>query len=264
MNTERKLRLIRTTCWILQHWLIIFLVFFGLLNLLPFLAPVLAKLGIQPLANAIYVLYAPLCHQMAHRSFFLFGDQLMYHPEQIPVEFTSDLSANILALRQFTGNEAIGWKVAWSDRMVYMYGATWIFAAIYAVAPDRYKAKRLSLPTFALLMLPMVVDGTTHMFSDFDGGLFAGFRYTNEWLANLTSYTLPTWFYTGDTFGSFNSWMRLISGIGFGAGIIGIGFPLIASELHHSHRMLIVKLQKHKNPSPGKGEENRKAHYPTP
>src|SRR5690606_4626557 len=135
------------------------------------------------------------------------------------------------------------WKVAWSDRMVYMYVAMWIFAIMYTVASRSYKIKRLPIPFFTLLMLPMILDGATHMLSDFsDGGLFGGFRYTNEWFADLTANTLPDRFYMGDKFGSFNSLMRLISGIGFGAGIIGITFPLITAEMQQSSRILASKL----------------------
>lgn len=145
MDKERKLRLVRITHWILRHWIALFLVFFGLFNLLPFVAPVMAKLGFDPVADVIYLSYAPLCHQMAHRSFFLFGNQLMYSPEQLPLNLTTDLTTNTLALKHFTGNEIIGWKVAWSDRMVYMYGAMWIFAAVYGLIAPAYKIKRISI-----------------------------------------------------------------------------------------------------------------------
>lgn len=219
----------------LQHWLRVFLILFGLFNLLPFLAPVAAKVGLRPVADAIYTLYAPFCHQMAHRSFFMFGEHLMYSPQDLPIEITTDLTANTLAMRRFTGNEAIGWKVAWSDRMVYMYGAMWLSAAVYAFVVRRRRVGRLSIVWFGLLMLPMVVDGATHMVSDFSGGgLFGGFRYTNDWLADLTANTLPARFYIGDTLGSFNSLIRLISGIGFGIAAVGISFPLIDHEMQRT------------------------------
>lgn len=233
----------RSTQWMLQHWMGIFVVLFGLFNLLPFLAPVLAQLGVNPAADLIYMLYAPLCHQMAHRSFFLFGDQVMYSPEQLPLSLTGDLTGNMLALKQFRGGDVIGWKVAWSDRMVYMYGAMWLFALLYAAESRNYRVRRLPIWAFLFLMLPMALDGTTHMVSDFGGGLFSGFRYTNEWLANLTAHTLPEWFYVGDTWGSFNAWMRLVSGLGFGAAIIGLTFPMIAREMRYNSQLLDEKIR---------------------
>lgn len=244
LNKQHKLRLVKATHWISQHWLALFFALFGLFNLLPFVAPLAIEAGIEPVGDAIYAIYAPVCHQMAQRSFFLFGDQLMYQPDQLPLKLTADLTANTLALKGFNGNEVIGWKVAWSDRMVYMYGATWLAGVMYVIVSRYRRVKRLSIPLFILLMLPMLIDGGTHMLSDFgDGGLFAGFRYSNRWLAELTGNTLPAWFYTGDRLGSFNSWMRLISGIGFGFAVVWISFPLIEQEMRQTRRILAAKLQ---------------------
>ena len=243
MKDTHKVRIVRSTLWILQNWVIIFLISFGVFNLLPFIAPIMAKLGVQLFADLIYTLYVPLCHQMAQRSFFLFGSQMMYSPEQLPITLTDNLTTTMLALKLFQGNDVIGWKVAWSDRMVYMYGATWLFALLYAGTTRQFKWKRLSVWAFILLMLPMALDGTTHMLSDFNGGLFAGFRYTNNWLAELTSNALPDWFYVGDQLGSFNSLMRLVSGIGFGAAVIGLAFPLIANDVSRNGRLLAQKLR---------------------
>lgn len=246
IDKQHKVRLVEAALWMFQHWLTLFLMFFGLFNLLPFLAPVAAKIGVTPVANAIYTIYAPLCHQMAHRSFFLFGDQLMYHPEQLPFDLTNDLTGNMLSLKQFNGNEITGWKVAWSDRMVYMYGATWFAAAIYAGISRYRHMKRLSIGLFFVFMLPMLIDGISHMLSDFSsGGLFAGFRYTNDWLADLTANTLPAWFYVGDTLGSFNALMRLISGIGFGIAIVWVSFPLIDREMRYNSQLLVTNLQRY-------------------
>jgi len=81
-----------------------------------------------------------------------------------------------------------------------------------------------------LFILPLAIDGATHMFSDF-AGLTAGFRYSNLWLSNLTGYIFPTDFYIGDTLGSFNSWMRIITGLLFGVGTAGFIFPFIDRSL---------------------------------
>jgi len=47
------------------------------------------------------------------------------------------------------------------------------------------------------------------------------------WLADLTGSALPLWFYQGDAFGSFNSWVRLISGVMFGFAMVNLAFPLL-------------------------------------
>lgn len=72
----------------------------------------------------------------------------------------------------------------------------------------------------------MVMDGTTHFLSDL-GGLDSGFRYTNDWLAVLTNHAFAPTFYLGDGLGSFNSWMRWVTGILFAIGSVWWGFPYI-------------------------------------
>lgn len=72
----------------------------------------------------------------------------------------------------------------------------------------------------------MAIDGGTHVLSDL-AGIGQGFRFTNEWLAGLTNFRLSTTFYVGDALGSFNSWMRLITGVLFGLGVVWFSFPYI-------------------------------------
>jgi uncharacterized membrane protein len=78
--------------------------------------------------------------------------------------------------------------------------------------------------SFGLLLLPMAIDGGTHWISDTLSGMEHGFRYSNQWLAALTGNALPQWFYYGDALGSFNSWMRLITGLLFGVAFVWLGF----------------------------------------
>lgn len=87
----------------------------------------------------------------------------------------------------------------------------------------------------------MAVDGMTHLISDFSG-LFEGFRYTNVWLVELTNGKLSPGFYVGDAMGSFNSWMRFVSGLGFGIAIVGFLFPMIDAEMRYNANLLRRKL----------------------
>lgn len=135
---------------------------------------------------------------------------------------------NPLVLRKFTGNAEMGWKVAWSDRMVAMYTSIWIFGMIWR--PFRRRIRTLPWWGLVLLALPMAVDGATHFLSDL-WGIEQGFRAQNAWLAQLTQNAFPPSFYAGDGLGSFNSWMRLITGALFGLGIVWFGFPYIDKEL---------------------------------
>jgi uncharacterized membrane protein len=116
----------------------------------------------------------------------------------------------------------MGWKVAWSDRMISFYTSVWLFAVAWW--PLRRKVKPISWWGFALLLLPIIVDGGTHAISDF-AGIGQGFRDTNQWLIILTNNIFPTTFYAGDALGSFNSLMRFISGFLAGLAIVWLAFP---------------------------------------
>jgi hypothetical protein len=74
--------------------------------------------------------------------------------------------------------------------------------------------------------LPITVDGGTHMLSDL-AGIGQGFRDSNQLLAALTNNALSASFYAGDALGSFNSWMRIITGLLAGLGIVWFVFPYI-------------------------------------
>jgi uncharacterized membrane protein len=205
-----------------RYWLVWFSVLYGVVVLLPFLAPVLMQVGAVIPGKMIYWVYSYLCHQLPERSFFLFGPKSMY--SLVEIQQFWNQTTDMVVLRQFIGDPFVGWKVAWSDRMVSMYTSILLFAWIWW--PLRKKIRPLNLYGSILLVLPLVVDGATHMLSD-ASGLNQGFRYTNIWLANLTQNAFPGWFYYGDAIGSFNSWMRLVTGALFGLGIVWFLFPII-------------------------------------
>ena len=129
----------------------------------------------------------------------------------------------------------MGWKVAWSDRMVSMYTSILFGGLLYGLF--RKRLKPLSSWTFAILLLPMVIDGGTHAVSDL-AGIGQGFRDTNSWLQILTNSAFPTAFYQGDVLGSLNSWLRLITGLLFGFALVGFAYPYIdhsfADIVHYS------------------------------
>lgn len=205
---------------LIRHWLPIFLLLWTLFIGLPWLAPVFAKIGWRQAADTIYLIYSTQCHQLPQRSFFLFGAKPMYSLAEVQAVWQN--TKNPFILRQFNGNAAMGWKVAWSDRMVSLYGGVFVGALLFW--PLRRRFKPLPLWAFALLIIPMGIDGTTHLISDI-AGLGNGFRDSNAWLATLTSSALPATFYAGDVLGSFNSWMRLITGLLFGLAVVWLAFP---------------------------------------
>lgn len=206
--------------WLSQHWLGIFLVLYGLWVWTPFLAPVFMKIGWSGAGKTIYFIYSFFCHQLPERSFFFFGQKTMYSLKEIQAAWQN--TNNPMILRQFIGNENMGWKIAWSDRMISFYTSVWLFAVAWS--PFRKKIKPLSFLIFALFLLPMALDGGTHLISDL-AGIGQGFRDSNLWLAVLTKHAFTSAFYAGDALGSFNSWARFITGLLAGIGIAWLAFP---------------------------------------
>ncbi len=206
--------------WISHHGFAVFVIVYGTWVWLPFLAPVFMHLGWAGAGKVIYFIYSFFCHQLPERSFFFFGEKKMYALSEIQAAWQNTIDPMIL--RKFVGNPAMGWKVAWSDRMISFYTSVWLFAVAWW--PFRQKMKPLSWLGFALLLLPITIDGGTHMISDF-AGIGQGFRDSNLWLAALTHNSLPATFYAGDALGSFNSWMRLLTGLLAGVAIGWLVFP---------------------------------------
>jgi uncharacterized membrane protein len=202
---------------------------FGLYVGLPFLAPVFMHIGWKGAGNAIYFIYSFFCHQLPERSFFLFGPKLTYSLPEIQAAWQN--TTNLAILRKFVGNPDMGWKVAWSDRMVSMFTSIWAFGLLWW--PLRRRLPKLPVWGFALLLIPMVVDGATHFLSDL-AGIGQGFRDTNLWLSVLTNNIFRPEFYAGDAWGSLNSLLRLLTGILFGLGFAWFVFPYLGEALSSS------------------------------
>ncbi|WP_299028120.1 DUF2085 domain-containing protein [uncultured Thermanaerothrix sp.] len=162
--------------WLSRHYLALFNLFLLLYVGLPFLAPLSLRAGWTGLANAIYKVYSPLCHQLAFRSWFLFGLQ-PYYPREVahldgvaPFEAVTGLSGLDLArARALTGGEAIGYgagalgfKVALCQRDVAIYGAMLAFGLVFALTGRRWK----SLPWYlwgAVGLVPIALDGVSQL-----------------------------------------------------------------------------------------------------
>jgi uncharacterized membrane protein len=222
LETQPVILIKRVVLALARHWLLIINLLIALWVGLPWLAPVFMHWGWTSAGKAIYLIYSFQCHQLPERSYFLFGREVMYSLAEIQAVWQN--TADPFVLRQFIGNPEMGWKVAWSDRMVSMYISILLGALIYGFLGKRFKP--LSFWTFAVLLLPMAIDGITHMISDLQG-IGQGFRDTNTWLQILTNNAFSSSFYQGDALGSFNSWMRLITGILFGIALVGFVYPYL-------------------------------------
>lgn len=226
---------------VVRHWLGIFVAAYGTWVLLPLTAPLLMNAGATAPAQVVYFIYSFFCHQLPERSLFLFGPQLMYGLDQIGKVWSTE---NQLVLRQFIGTPEMGWKMAWSDRMISTYGGVWLGALVWGILGRR--APRVSLVMWIVLgILPLGLDGFTHFINDIVAGSTGqGFRDTNDWLRVITGNLLPDSFYYGNLLGSFNSWARWISGLLFGFTTVFALFPIVRDSLHDTAASLDRQLER--------------------
>ena len=123
---------------------------------LPLVAPVLLAYGLAGPANWIYSAYQLVCHQWAFRSYFLFGAQSTY-PFGDLAQLLDDERVH-----GFIGSPELGYKVAFCERDVAIY-ATVLLAGL-AYGRLRKRVRPLGIAAYALLILPIAVDGFTQLF----------------------------------------------------------------------------------------------------
>jgi hypothetical protein len=149
MRSQRTNLLERLVSGFARHWLFFVNVLIAIWVGLPWLAPVLMDWGWTSAAKVIYFIYSFQCHQLPERSFFLFGGQAMYSLTEIQIVWQQ--TTNPLILLQFIGTPEMGWKVAWSDRMVWMYTSILFGGLLYGLV--RKQMKPISLERFSYQLL---------------------------------------------------------------------------------------------------------------
>ena len=201
----------RVSYWISRKYLLLLNLFILLYVGLPFLAPSLMKLGVEWPARAIYRIYKPLCHQFAFRSFFLYGEQVVYplaeaqvtglktFEEMSGIPYLADpYSLSRFEARNFTGNETVGYKVALCERDIAIYLAILFFGILFGLTGRRIKS--LHWMIWILIGLgPIGLDGFSQLFSQFNW----------PWLATFLPYRESTPFlrvFTGALFGLCTAW----------------------------------------------------------
>jgi len=185
----------RFAAWLARHWLAVFNVLVALFVGLPFLAPVLKEAGATGPANLIYATYAPACHQLPERSFFLFGREFVYDVHDLEAAGALPEGSNVLqrqALR-WQGTVETGFKVALCQRDIAIYGTILIGGLLFGVLRGRLKGRDGKLPKlplwlYGVLLLPILIDGGTQLL---------GLR-ESDWFLRLL---------TGGIFGSATVWL---------------------------------------------------------
>jgi len=218
----------RFSFWMSKHYLGLFTLFLILYVGIPFLAPVFKKAGWNGPADVIYKIYSPLCHQWAFRSFFLFGEQV-YYPHtaaKVPGVLTFEEVSGITdqndptrtLARLFEGNPILGYKVAFCERDVAIWGAMALFAILYGVTGRRLP--KLHWLVWILVGLgPIGLDGFSQLFSQFPSAFihsFLPYRESTPFLRTLTGFI----------FGFSTAWFM---------------FPLIEETMVDTRRMLSKK-----------------------
>lgn len=194
----------RFSLWFSRHYLALINVILALYVFLPVLAPVMMKLGQPEPAKAIYKLYRPLCHQLAYRSFFLFGEQATYSLE-VPAgserltyqQVSGNPDEDMRLASEFIGNERVGYKIALCQRDVAIYGSLLLFGIIFALNRGRFKP----LPWWLWILLaigPMGLDGVWQLVSQWQLAFLSWLpaRESTPFLRVLT----------GTAFGWFTAW----------------------------------------------------------
>lgn len=146
-------------------------------------APLLMAGGQPEAAGWVYRAHRLNCHQLAHRSFFLFGPQATYSMEEIASQTPV---RNIEDLQNFVGNDGAGFKLAFCQRDVAIYSS--ILAAGLIFIRWRERARGLPWPVYLLFVLPVAFDSLTQ---------FAGLRESN-WIWRVA---------TGTLFGASTVWL---------------------------------------------------------
>jgi uncharacterized membrane protein len=215
----------KVTLWLSKSYIWLMVFFLSLYVGLPFLAPYFLKIGANLPANIIYTMYKPLCHQLAFRSWFIFGEQPFYPREAAGIEGVltyEDISGqtviNLREAQKFKGNEFVGYKVAICQRDVAIYGSMLLFGLIFVISGRRLKS--IKWYVWVLVdIIPIGFDGLSQM----------------PGLAN----NLPEWIPIRES----NPVLRTVTGSLFGFFTAWYLFPLIEESMVETRTILTEKIK---------------------
>jgi uncharacterized membrane protein len=210
----------RLSHFISTHYLkvvnLILLIYVGL----PFLAPVLMKVGLQAVAQPIYSIYKVSCHELAFRSWFLFGEQPAYPRATAGLdgwltygEATGNSEADLLTARNFIGDQQLGYKVAFCQRDIAIYLSMLFFGIIFGLTKRKIKALPFLLWVI-IGILPIALDGGSQLLSQ--AFSFIPYRESTPLLRTLT----------GALFGITTAWF---------------GFPVMEEAMKDTRQQLSAK-----------------------
>ena len=209
--------------WLSRRYMLIFNAFTFMYVGLAFLAPVLMNGGRIGSANLIYSVYGRLCHQLSFRSWFLYGDQGAYPREiaNLPSLVTyEDATGNdpfdLEKAVGFRGNENLGFKVAFCERDIAIYGAILLFGIIFSLTGRRIPSLPLAA-WFILGILPIGLDGMSQIISQLPWDIIP-IRESTPLLRTIT----------GGLFGFTTAWF---------------GYPIVEEAMADTRKVMAVKFK---------------------
>ena len=212
--------------WLSKHYLAIFNILVFIYVGTPFLAPIMMKVGADQPAVMIYRVYGFVCHQLAFRSWFLFGEQIAYPREEAGVdqlvsyEQATGLNGDdLLSARAFIGNPELGYKVALCQRDIAIYGGILLFGVLFAIFGRKMKSIHWAI-WILIGIVPIAVDGVSQLLS--------------QPPLNLIPYREST------------PLLRTITGFLFGFLTAWFGYPYVEESMSENRKYLDEKLQKSK------------------
>jgi uncharacterized membrane protein/glutaredoxin len=214
--------------WLSRHYLALFNAFIAAYVFLPFFAPILMRVGATTPAGWIYRAYSVVCHELAFRSWFLFGEQSSYPRASagvdglIPYGVATGLDENDLwAARDFRGDAVIGYKVALCERDIAIYGGILLFGIGFAVAGRKIKPVHWML-WILLGLVPIGLDGLSQLVSQPPMNLIP-FRESTPIFRSITGFL----------FGFMTAWF---------------GYPYVEETMRENRKILDDKYQRSQRP----------------
>ena len=222
--------------WLSNHWLGMANLLAGVILGLGFLAPALMSLGLDQEAQTVYRFLASQNHQLPQRSYYLFGE--VSGLQSYSLEQVLAAGADPQRLEAFIGSAELGFKMALNHRMVAIFIAIFFGGLVWGF---RGRQPQIDAVLFLLFLLPLLIDGFSHAISEQTG---AGFRETNAWARLLTGNLFPSSFYRGTTLGTLNWFLRTLTGLIFGLGLVWFLYGYLARRFAAVRRQLEPKLKK--------------------
>jgi len=231
--------------WLSHHYLEILNILVFIYLGLPILAPVLMKIGATGPASLIYRGYGLVCHQLAFRSFFLFGEQPIYPREAAGLDRWQSLSQvtglsegsqpeDLLKARTYVGDEKVGYKIALCERDVAIYGSILLFGVLFAVTGRVLKP----LPWYLWILIgivPIGLDGLSQLMSQPPLNFFP-MRESTPLLRTLTGFL----------FGFTTAWF---------------GYPMVEQAMADTRKLLGSKRARMMGMKSGEDEKTRQPSF---